>query len=318
MQPCVSIVIPIYNAESYLHRCLDSIVAQTLEPIEILCINDASSDASGIILQDYASKDRRIKVVELKKNLGESAARNLGIRIATGEYVGSVDNDDMVDKNFFERLYLLARESFADIVKGNCIEINTNTGDKIYRYINQDVQKNKMCFCYQWWTAIYRREFLLQHHIQFPEELCLGGDIVFLVKALINTNSVGTCDDIHYYYYRREDSGDSNILPSRKIESLISAYAQVFSQLNESYPAHLSDEEFAFFYKWYFTVLTQSIPDRCETAEDRAKCATAAERFFRACKRPAVLRAEERPLASAPMRNLVAEIRNRIKSRMAT
>lgn len=318
MQPCVSVVIPVYNAEPYLQRCLDSVLGQTLRDIEIICVNDASTDDSAKILNAYAARDPRIKVVELEQNVGESRARNMGIHMASGEYVGSVDNDDMVDSFFFEQLYALASTTKADIVKGDCIEINTQTGNSTHRYINADVQKNKMCFCYQWWTAIYRREFLLKHDIRFPEELCLGGDIVFLVKALINTNTVGTLDEIYYYYYRRSDSGDSQLLPTRKIDSLISAYEQVFTLLNENYPERLSDEEYDFFYNWYFTSLFQSIPERCEDAADREKCASEAERLRALCKRPEVLPQKEVPPPPRKTRNVLAEIRRSVKARMSS
>ena len=102
----VSIIIPVYNVEKYLQKCLESLVNQTLKEIEIICINDGSTDKSEEILKIFAQKDDRIIVVN-KENEGQSVARNVGIKLAKGEFLGFVDSDDWVDLDFFEKLYLL-------------------------------------------------------------------------------------------------------------------------------------------------------------------------------------------------------------------
>jgi len=117
--PNVSIIVPIYNVEPYLHRCLDSLVNQTLKDIEIICINDCSPDNSLDILKEYAEKDERINIINFEKNQGVSVARNTGIEIAKGEYIGFVDSDDYVDLDFYEKLYKKARETDADMVKAS-------------------------------------------------------------------------------------------------------------------------------------------------------------------------------------------------------
>ena len=103
--PKISVIIPVYNVEKYLPKCLDSLINQTLSDIEIICINDCSTDNSLEILEEYASKDERIKIIDLKENQGAAAARNKGLEIAKGEYLGFVDPDDYVDLNFYEELY---------------------------------------------------------------------------------------------------------------------------------------------------------------------------------------------------------------------
>lgn len=101
----VSVIIPVYNTEKFLRKCLDSVCNQTLQDIEIICINDCSTDGSSEILREYAGKDNRIKLIELFENGGAAKARNIGIDIAHGEYIGFVDSDDFVDLDFYEKLY---------------------------------------------------------------------------------------------------------------------------------------------------------------------------------------------------------------------
>lgn len=123
----ISVVVPVYNVEKYLKECIDSIINQTLEDIEIICVNDGSTDSSLEILNDYAKKDSRIIVIN-KSNSGYGHTMNMGLNAATGEYVGIIESDDFADKNMFEDLYKLAKEYDADIVKGDwynyCQKIN--------------------------------------------------------------------------------------------------------------------------------------------------------------------------------------------------
>lgn len=126
----VSVIIPVYNAAQYLERCLDSVINQTLKDIEIICINDCSTDNSLEILEEYASKDNRIKIIDFKENKGVAAARNAGINEAQGEYIGFVDPDDYIDSDFYAQLYKKAYETKADIVKGNDINVVYCDGTK--------------------------------------------------------------------------------------------------------------------------------------------------------------------------------------------
>lgn len=116
--PKVSVIIPVYNTEKFLRKCLDSVCNQTLQDIEIICINDCSTDGSLEILREYAGKDNRIKLIELLENCGAAKARNIGIDIAEGEYLGFVDSDDFIDLDFYKKLYGKAKETDADAVKG--------------------------------------------------------------------------------------------------------------------------------------------------------------------------------------------------------
>ena len=103
--PKVSVIVPVYNAEKHLDECIDSIVNQTLKDIEIICIDDCSTDNSYLILKEWAKKDKRIKVLRNKYNRGTGATINYGIRMADGEYIGEVDCDDFIDHEMYEYLY---------------------------------------------------------------------------------------------------------------------------------------------------------------------------------------------------------------------
>ncbi len=123
--PAISVIVPMWNVEEYVPRCVKSLVGQTLKNIEIILVDDGSPDNSGKLADEYAANDKRIKVIH-KKNGGVAAARNSGLDIATGEYIGFCDPDDYVDSDFFENLYQIAKNTDADITKGRvqCLNLD--------------------------------------------------------------------------------------------------------------------------------------------------------------------------------------------------
>ena len=127
----VSVIVPVYNVEKYLRECLESLVNQTLKEIEIICINDGSEDSSLEILNEYASKDSRFVIIN-QENCGQSVARNKGLDVAKGEYIGFVDSDDWVDLNFFENLYSEAVKNNSDIAAASIRKV---IYDKLDKYI---------------------------------------------------------------------------------------------------------------------------------------------------------------------------------------
>ena len=123
--PGVSVIIPVYNSEKYLKRCLTSVLNQTLSNIEIICVNDCSTDSSLEILKNYD-----VKIIDLKENKGASFARNLGIKNAQGEFLAFIDSDDYIKEDFLEKLY---KQSFnKDVVKGNILDSETRTITPFY------------------------------------------------------------------------------------------------------------------------------------------------------------------------------------------
>ena len=145
METKISVIIPVYNTEEYLGNCLTSICTQTLEDLEIICINDASEDNSLNILNDFANKDKRIKVINFRLNKGAAVARNNGIKIAKGEFISFIDSDDYLETaDFYEKLYNKAIQTNADITKGLYKNSFDNT---VYENINNKIKENKNNFC---------------------------------------------------------------------------------------------------------------------------------------------------------------------------
>ncbi|MBO4956650.1 MAG: glycosyltransferase [Rickettsiales bacterium] len=205
----VSIIVPVYNVEQYLERCLNSLINQTLQNIEIICINDGSMDNSLSILKQYAEKDKRIKIID-QENQGVSVARNNGIEASQGEYIGFVDSDDYVDLDFFENLYNKAKKEDADIVEAKYYKIKKlkNNSQKlinrsgIYTYYN---------FCFN----IYRRQFIKDNNIQFPIGIKIAEDTTFELEVLLKSNKTVILDKNKkscYYYILRKNSATTNII----------------------------------------------------------------------------------------------------------
>ena len=204
----VSIIVPVYNVEPYLRRCLDSLINQTLKDIEIICINDCSPDNSISIIKEYAEKDKRIKVINFEKNCGVSMARNAGIKIAMGEYIGTVDPDDYVDLNYYEKLYFKARETNADIVHANLKQKQVNN---VKEYICAIKKTKKIYKLSSHCLAIYKVKLLQKYSLEYPKGIKWSEDIVFLAKALFFANKVESANDVFYHYINREDSASRYI-----------------------------------------------------------------------------------------------------------
>ena len=130
MRPFLSVIIPVYNVEDYLYRCIDSISKQTLIDLEIILINDGSTDTSGIICNDFADKDNRIKVIH-QKNAGVSVARNKGVEIAIGDYVTFVDSDDWIEPTMYEEMFKTTLQNNSlDVVMCDFVNVRKNTKEK--------------------------------------------------------------------------------------------------------------------------------------------------------------------------------------------
>lgn len=211
MQPKISVVLPVYDVEPYLRRCMDALINQSLSDIEIIAVNDCSPDNSLSILQEYAEKDRRVRIINNEKNLKTACARNAGLAAAKGEYLSIIDSDDFIEPDFLERLYELAKSENADIAKGIHREL---PGNRIIDK-NADIQENKWNFRWHFWTAIFKRSFLEQYEIKFVVDC-----ICFQVQAIHFSNKVSVCSDAVYNYCRREDSCDSPIFTIEKWQNL--------------------------------------------------------------------------------------------------
>lgn len=208
----ISIIIPVYNSAKYLRKCLNSIINQTFDNIEIICINDGSTDNSLSIINEYAKIDSRIKVYTIE-NKGVSAARNYGILVATGEYIGFVDSDDWIDKDFYEKLYDAIKSEHADIAVGEIKRVNKfwqNYHLKINgKHVTENInEKVKLCNmpdkCYVW-NKLYKSEMLKNSDIRFEEGI-IYEDILFTLQILNYSKKLVTVPGTLYYYLRHTNS----------------------------------------------------------------------------------------------------------------
>lgn len=210
--PKLSVIVPVYNVEKFLARCLDSILAQTLSDIEIICIDDGSPDNSIEILNRYSSADKRITVIR-QENRGLGGARNSGINAATGEYIGFVDSDDYLDLDFFEKLYCAAKKNDADIAVTGIIK-HRKRSSKLYISFEDEVvyttvnHKFSVCNCPPYFhvvNKIYRRTLIAGNDIRFKEHVYFE-DIEFTSNILLIANKIVTVPETFYRYIYNGES----------------------------------------------------------------------------------------------------------------
>lgn len=237
--PKVSILVPIYNASKYLRQAIDSLVNQTLQDIEIICINDGSTDNSLKIIEEYASKDARIVILD-KPNTGYGDSMNQGIKLARGEYIAILEPDDYFELNAFEKLYQLANWHHADIVKSNYFFLENeqnhqnavirpkDTGKIIYPCQDHFVFHLPPAI----WSGIYRREFLLNNRLEFlPTPGASYQDLGFNIKTLALAQRVILTTDA-FLHYRVDNANSSSKSPS-KLNCVVEEYSSIEDFLRE-------------------------------------------------------------------------------------
>ena len=202
--PKISVIIPVYNTEKYLQQCLDSVLAQTLKDIEIICVNDGSTDGSAKILDEYAANDKRIKVVH-KKNEGVAKAKNKGLQTATGKFVAFMDSDDMYpDENVLKDLYDAATKHKVNICGGSLYLytdgkiIPSNETQYVFAEDGIILYKDYQ-YDYGFTRFIYNREFLQKNDISFPL-YCRVEDPPFFIKAMGIAKKFYALKRVVYWY----------------------------------------------------------------------------------------------------------------------
>ncbi len=243
----ISIVVPVYNTQDFLAECLDSLISQTLPEIEIICIDDNSSDDSGKILQRYAEKDSRILVKENKMSggIGPGCARNLGVGLATGEYVFFVDSDDWIDLNACEKLYEQAKENDLDILSftgGSYLEKGVKREEDWTLFDSEEdynrlmtgneylltLQRTHMSPCLQ----LLRRSFLAEYG-KMPEKIYFE-DVPSVLNLYLEAKRIMSIQE-EYYFYRFRENSITRSLTERHIVSTIFVSKTLFD-LYEKFP----------------------------------------------------------------------------------
>ena len=242
LTPKVSIVLPIYNAEPFLRECLDSIINQTLKDIEIICVNDGSTDKSLDIIKEYADKDIRIRYID-KPNAGYGQTMNCGIDLATGEYIGIVEPDDFIELNMYETLYNKAKCTNVDFIKGDIYFWWSHTNKRKYSNIisdknlynkiqydlsNKGLTVSAIANC----AGIYKHNFLQNSNIRFNEtpgasfqDQGFYYQVIFYGKSALFINKP--------FYHYRQDNSNSSINTLNKVSCIFEEYKFINKKLNE-------------------------------------------------------------------------------------
>ncbi len=201
----VSIIVPVYNVENYLERCLDSLINQTLEDIEIIVVNDGSPDNSQKIIDRYKKKDKRIVSI-MKENGGLSSARNYGLKKATGEYIGYVDSDDWISPSMYEKMYDKAKKENSDIVSCDYYKAYDNgTNIKMPGLLleSSDMKKNYIISVPCAWNKIYKKGIISNKH--WPEQM-IYEDFASNPLLVKKVKKISYVEEALYYYFIRESS----------------------------------------------------------------------------------------------------------------
>lgn len=247
MQDLITVVVPVYNVSNYLDRCMDSLLAQTYQNLDIILVNDGSTDNSGELCDTYAKKDARIRVVH-KDNGGLSSARNVGISMALGKYIGFVDSDDWVTEDMFEYLHGLLTGNCADVAVSNLVRCKSvSDANKIMKshkessiktysqeeYIKKFMKIDSQTIEYYAWNKLYKKELLTSK--QYPDGKT-AEDVLGTFKALLNANRIVQSNKVTYFYYVNPTSITASF-SEKKANDLLYVWDEVvkLSKDNELY-----------------------------------------------------------------------------------
>ena len=237
MKPIISVVIPVFNTGRYIRRCLDSLICQTLKNIEIICIDDVSPDNSSAIIQEYADKDNRIKLIKHAVNIGQGGARNTGILAARGDFIASVDSDDSIAPNMLERLWEGSEFGKFDVTCCGFIRV-TDTNEEITKRIFKPKtvdNSNNIINIFTVanpaiWNKLWRRDLFIDNDIFFPEKLYYQ-DMATIPLLFSKANNIKFIDDCLYYYLVRDGSVTTTYSPKHIID-YFKVYEILFTSLD--------------------------------------------------------------------------------------
>lgn len=236
MHKTVSVIIPIYNAEGYLRDCLENITNQTLNNMEVILVNDASTDGSLAIMNDYMMRyPDLIKIINSEVNQGAGGARNQGIEIATGEYIGFVDSDDLIEPAMYEKLYLKACEGSYDFVDSGYYKQADDlsiihTTDEMTGVL--DVEKRKQFIVSGGYivSKIFRKELFSDTMLRFRKNVILE-DADFLTYLYATAKTVGNVKEVLYYYRDQKDSSSKTTQVEKYYYNICEAMSAIYQKV---------------------------------------------------------------------------------------
>lgn len=241
----ITIIIPVFNTEKFLEKCIESVLGQTYKNIEIILINDASIDKSGEICEEYAKKYNNIKYINNKKNQGVSKTRNIGIENSTGRYICFIDSDDYISENYLENLYNNNEESSlamceilrfcnGKIFTKKILKNNINRYNKI-----EFLQLYKIGLINSPCARLYDNNIINLSRIRFDEDLSLGEDLLFNFQYLKKVKNIKLIPNI-YYYYRQENE---NSLSTKYVEDMLNIQKRLCTEFCEFFKENIEEEK---------------------------------------------------------------------------
>lgn len=232
----ISIIIPVYNTEQYLEQCIDSILNQTLKDIEIILINDGSTDKSYNILKKYEKKDSRIVLIN-QKNKGQGEARNIGIKIAKAPYIAFVDSDDFISPFMLQKLYIQMIQDNSDIVKCAFTRVcqagsMTNENSKAINPNKEDFFKTILSIdnLSLIWDGLYKKELFIKNNLFFKK--IVYEDVELLVKLIYYSKNISYLDDI-LYFWRRTDNSTTRSISKKQIRDIFKVIESTYKFLKK-------------------------------------------------------------------------------------
>ncbi len=216
--PHISIIIPVYNTSKYLRQTLDSVIRQSFTDWELIIVDDGSTDDSGLVCDEYAARDMRIRVIH-KPNGGVSSARNVGIKAAVGQYISFIDGDDYVERDFLEKMYCAIENHHADIVCCRLV-FGSSRGSWSQKAHATSFYNRKeaivqmlLPFSYHGWPVnkLYRKDIIANRELLFDEKLKYCEDEVFVLQYLLSIERCVYLPDALYHYVQNENSANNSI-----------------------------------------------------------------------------------------------------------
>jgi len=266
----ISVIVPIYNCEKYVSRCIESIINQEHKELEILLINDGSTDSSKSICEKYALQDTRIHLIN-KENSGVSASRNIGLSIAKGDYIAFVDADDYIDPEMYSSLYLKAIEESADMVFCR-IKRFDDSGQffypdekNLYRIKNRDIEPLFYTTKYSnyitkvegvVWRTLYNKKFIENEF--FDENLKYGEDLLFISSLILKSQKISIVDEYYYNYFTNVNSA-CNLINERYFDNLKDFY---LSSIEFLYKNNLNEIKYLVDYGYLVRVVQNRIRNK--------------------------------------------------------
>ncbi len=273
----VSIIIPVYNTADKLNRCLDSVLKQSHKDIEVIIINDGSTDESLNICKSYKSGDNRVIIIN-KKNAGVSAARNSGLEIATGEYIQFLDSDDFINEDMSERLVAEIKENKVDVVICGYNKVDKNgikkkfskevTITEISKFKNKFFEIFKGALFNSPCNKLYKREKIKEY---FKENLCMGEDLLFNLSYFLNCDKIKIIEDCLYNYHSLNENSLASQYSEDLFEIELMLYKEVRRFLKECFNSDDYGEINAVFAKEIYYYLKKLIVLSDEDKKDKLK-----------------------------------------------